>query len=155
MPILYCPEDTNYEEEQIAGTPAHKQRILVVDDEPAIRDLVCQVLTNDGHTAEQPSDSQEALRMIRNHRYDCVILDLRMPDISGQQLYQIIAETDASLARKVIFVTGDTVRRETREFLEATGNPVFSKPFNISDLRRQIQELAEAPGSEELRTRTI
>ena len=63
-------------------------------------------------------------------------MDLRMPDISGLQLYQLIAATDPSLARKVIFITGDTVRRETREFLEATGNPVFSKPIYIGELRR-------------------
>ena len=116
----------------------------MVDDEPAIRDLVCQVLTAAGHTVEQPADSREALRLIRIHRYDCIIMDLRMPHISGQQLYQMIADTDPDLARKVIFVTGDTVRRETREFLEATGNPVFSKPINMGALRQQIQELAVA-----------
>ena len=145
LPILHCLGDTNPGEEQFVDRPGQKQRILVVDDEPAIRELVCQVLTSDGHTAEQPSNRREALQMIRNHRYDCIIMDLRMPDINGQQLYQMVADTDPGLARKVIFVTGDTVRRETREFLEVTGNPVLSKPINMGDLRRQIQELAEAP----------
>ena len=147
LPILSCAEeDNNSVEEPIVDAPGHKQWILVVDDEPAIRDLMCQVLTSDGHTADQPADSREAVDMIRNHRYDCIIMDLRMPDISGQQLYQIVADTNPALARKVIFMTGDTVRRETREFLEATGNPVFSKPINTGDLRRQIQELAEQQG---------
>ena len=108
---------------------------------------MCQVLASDGHTADQPSDSNEALRMILNYRYDCIIMDLRMPDISGQQFYQMIADTDPDLARKVMFVTGDTVRRETREFLEATGDPVFSKPINMGYLRQQIRELAEASES--------
>ena len=152
LPILYSPDDTDIEEEQIVSIPVQKQRILVVDDEPAIRDLMCQVLTSDGHTTEQPSDSNEALRMIRDHRYDCIIMDLRMPDISGQQLYQIIVDTDPDLARKIMFVTGDTVRRETREFLEATGNPVFSKPINMGDLRQRIRELAEAPEASAIET---
>jgi len=145
LPILYCPEDINSGEEQVVVTLGQRQRILVVDDEPAIRDLLYEVLTQDGHTVDLPASSRDARDMIRNRGYDCIIMDLRMPDISGQQLYQIVAETDPGLARKVIFVTGDTVRRETREFLEATGNPVFSKPINLGDLRQQIQEFAEVP----------
>jgi CheY-like chemotaxis protein len=140
---MNCAEDTDSWKERVVDTRGRKQRILVVDDEPAIRDLLHQVLSADGHTVDQPQDSHDALDMMRRHRYDCIIMDLRMPDISGQQLYRIVADTDPELARKVIFVTGDTVRRETREFLEATGNTVFSKPINMIELRQQIQELAE------------
>ena len=147
LPILCHAEDAHSGNEKVVDTPEHKKRILVVDDEPAIRDLLLQVLSADGHTVDTPDDSHAALDMIRKQRYDCIIMDLRMPGISGQQLYQIVADTDPRLARKVIFVTGDTMRRETREFLEATGNPVFSKPINMGDLRQQIEDLAEAPGS--------
>ena len=146
LPILHCQEDSDSDQEQVVDTSGQKQRILVVDDEPAIRDLVCQVLAADGHTTEQSADSREALQMIRNHRYDCIIMDLRMPDISGQQLYQKIVDTNPGMAHNVVFITGDIVRRETREFLEATGNPVFSKPINMMGLRRQVQKLAETAG---------
>ena len=154
LPILYCQADPDLWEEPAEARPRHEQHILVVDDEPAIRDLLYEVLTQDGHTVDLPGSSPDAKEMIQNHQYDCIIMDLRMPKISGQQLYKIVADTDPDLARKIIFITGDTARRETRDFLEATGNPVLSKPFNARDLLHQIQRLWEALEVKELPKRS-
>ncbi len=119
------------------------QRFLVVDDEPVVRDLLFQVLSADGHTVDLASGGQEAWDMIREERYSCIVADLRMPGVSGQDLYRRIREADSRLAEKVIFITGDMARPDVRAFLESTGNPVMGKPFDLSELRWHVSKLSE------------
>jgi len=61
-----------------------------------------------------------------------------MPWIGGRRLYERLAELNGEVASKVIFVTGDTLSDETREFLDSTGNPTVSKPFRHEELREAI-----------------
>ena len=114
--------------------------ILVVEDEPAVAELLSHVLSGEGRIIDSAADGQEALDMVGKKRYDRIIMDLRMPGLSGQEVYRHIRDADPALARKIIFVTGDTVRSEAREFLQETGNPVLSKPFDLSELRRLVQD---------------
>ena len=140
LPIL-IPEG-GHSELQASDTESElvpAKHILVVDDEPAIRDLVSRVLARDGQTVDLASNGQEALDMILGNRYDCIILDLKMPGTSGQELYRLVDNADPDLARRIIFITGDTVRPEARDFLKATGNPFLSKPFDLGELRKQIR----------------
>jgi CheY-like chemotaxis protein len=64
--------------------------------------------------------------------------------MSGQQLYQRIAESDQGLTRRIIFMTGDTVSADTSDFLAASGNPTVNKPFNLEELHQQILHSMEA-----------
>lgn len=121
-----------------------EKRILVVDDESGVRDLLFHVLSSEGHTVDLASDSHQALDRIQGDRYDCIILDLKMPGTSGQELYRLVDNADPDLARRIIFITGDTVRPEARDFLKATGNPFLGKPFDLGELRKQIQSLDTA-----------
>ena len=118
------------------------QKILVVDDEPGIRDLLFENLSDDGHTVDLASDGDSAFSLIQNNQYDCIIMDIRMPGTNGPILYQLVVEHDPPLAEKIIFVTGDTLHPEVRKFLDETGNPVLNKPFKRVDLRRQLQRVA-------------
>jgi two-component system NtrC family sensor kinase len=77
--------------------------------------------------------------------HGCILLDLKMPGMSGQQLYYRMVEADQKLARRIIFMTGDTASPDTRDFMSATGNPAVSKPFSVDELRQQIQKSLEAP----------
>ena len=141
LPIVAGENEPEAESHGPPPEPAAPQRILVVDDESGIRDLLCDVLSADGHTVDVASDGRRALEMIGANEYGCVILDLKMPGVSGQELYAELREADPGLASKVIFSTGDTARAEARDFLESTGNPVLAKPFHLSDLRQHIREL--------------
>ena len=115
-----------------------EKRILVVDDEPNIRNLLVEGLSTEHYTVDQTADGQEAWHKLQRKSYDCVLMDLKMPGMSGQQLYELITESHMDLARKVVFITGDTVSPETSAFIEATGNPALNKPFSIEELRKQI-----------------
>ena len=123
-----------------AGALAPK-RILAVDDEPGVRELVHEILTADGHQVELASDATAARKMVIQGGFDLLLLDLRMPGGGGRELYEWVKKHDRRLATKAIFVTGVTAREDTGQFLEATGNPIISKPFRLDDLRRAIRML--------------
>ena len=142
LPVL--PPEEGPECGKHVATLVPPQSILVVDDETVVRDLLFQVLSGDGHAVDLASNGEEGWASIRSKRYGCIIMDLRMPGISGQQLYQQTRSYDADLARHIIFITGDTARPEVRDFLEETGNPVIGKPFDLEELRWQIQRITSS-----------
>ncbi|MFQ5701757.1 MAG: ATP-binding protein, partial [Acidobacteriota bacterium] len=135
-----------------ASAPARESRefpgeirprdILVVDDELAILDILYQVLKADGHRVDTALNGAVALRKIRSHRYDLIISDLKMPGMSGKELYERICSSDEQLARRMIFSTGDVVSVETSTFLQQSGNRYVQKPFDIHAIRRLIHSVA-------------
>ncbi len=114
--------------------------ILVVDDEAVFTDPLCRILSRNGHVVEVARDGEEAWLAIGRKRYECILMDVRMPGLGGKELYRRIKEQDEALAKRVIFVTGDTLNPDTQEFLESTGNPWLGKPFSMEELETRIQE---------------
>ncbi len=86
----------------------------MVDDEPYIRDLLRKYFELEPYTVDLAHDGREAWRKLRDINYDCILLDLKMPGMSGQELYRRIQEIDEPLATRVVFITGDTVSLDTQ-----------------------------------------
>ena len=86
------------------------------------------------------ADVQETWRKLANMDYNCVILDLKVPGMSPE-LYQRMQSISASLASKVVFISGDTVSPDTREFVSQTGNSLLTKPFNLEEMLQAVQNL--------------
>jgi len=107
-------------------------RILVVDDEPSVRVALQRYLEGRGHAVETTASGKDALRRLREGSYDAVIVDMRMPDLSGDQLYDDLRERDAEHAARVIFTTGDLLSEQMQAFLSSTGRPFIPKPFEFS-----------------------
>ena len=120
--------------------------ILVVDDEAVFTDPLCRILSREGHVVEVARDGEEAWQAITRKRYECILMDVRMPGVGGKELYRRIRDKDEELAKKVIFATGDTLNPETQEFLESTGNPWLGKPFTVEELEGRIQECLAQQG---------
>ncbi len=123
------------------ATPAAgpRRRILVVDDEENIRKLLSGILSMDGHAVDTAKNGVQALERLSGARYDLLITDIKMPEMDGQALYQRLREVDADLARRTVFITGDTVSPETRVFLQNVQNPCLSKPFRLRDIREAVE----------------
>jgi two-component system NtrC family sensor kinase len=140
IPVRRPAASIRTEAEVRSAAPAVSSRgeILVVDDEEVLLDILSQALQMDGHRVESALNGASALRMIRQKRYDLIISDLKMPGMDGQELYEKVLEMDRSLARRIIFSTGDVVSPETRDFLDATGNAYLQKPFDIEQIRRVV-----------------
>jgi PAS domain S-box-containing protein len=126
-------------------------RVLVVDDEVEIAQMVCEVLKRDHHQVWVASSGREALEHLAAHPADLILSDLRMPDLDGQALYRELAACSPDLARRMVFLTGDVLTPETAGFVAETNLPVIEKPIDPYDLRLKVraylgaQQRAEAP----------
>ena len=107
-------------------------QILVVDDEASVRVSLQRYLAGRGHEVETTSSGREALGRLREGKFDAVIVDMRMPDISGEELYRDLRTTDPDHADRIIFTTGQLVDEEVRTFLTSTGRPCVPKPFEFA-----------------------
>jgi two-component system NtrC family sensor kinase len=120
------------------STSVGRHHILVVDDEEAIQKLLTGVLQMDGHLVAVASNGREALDRVGKEAFDLIITDIKMPVMGGHDLYRRLEEQGNPLARRVIFITGDTVAPETRKFLQGVHNAVLSKPFRLRDVRESV-----------------
>jgi two-component system NtrC family sensor kinase len=123
----------------IAAVP---RAILVVDDEPDIRETLDDILTGARHRVVSVASGREALQRIASEHYDVILTDIRMADLDGRALYREIQRHWPGQASRVVFVTGDTLASDLREFVGESGRPVIEKPFLPSEVRRIVEQLA-------------
>ncbi|MDD4924076.1 MAG: response regulator [Dehalococcoidales bacterium] len=114
---------------------------LVVDDEEIILSFLKRLLNSWGYEAETINTPREAIESIKKNDYDFILLDVKMPDINGQQLYDMIAEFKPSLINRVIFATGDVMNKSTASFLNETQAPVLTKPIDTHELKEHIDKI--------------
>jgi two-component system NtrC family sensor kinase len=115
-----------------------RARILVVDDEPAIRTVIERFLTGLGYVVDEAAGGHEAVRRLEAATYDAVLLDLRMPDLSGDAVYAAVHARDPEQAARTIFITGDVRSEEAWRFIAATGCAALSKPFVLHEVARTL-----------------
>jgi signal transduction histidine kinase/CheY-like chemotaxis protein len=120
------------------GAPA---RILVVDDEQSISSLLTKVLTRTGHHVDSAHDGHEALAKLQGNTYDIVFLDLRIPDVPGQAIYDWIKQHRPHLVERTVILTGDILNTETIRFLEEERATHLLKPFQLGELRHLLSRV--------------
>ncbi len=121
------------------AAPVERRRILVVDDEDSIQKLLTGVLEMDGHEVHLASNGREALDRLRASKFDLIISDIKMPVMSGRDMYLRLRDAGDPLARRVVFITGDTVSPDTRTFLQSVDNDVLAKPFRLREVRETVR----------------
>jgi two-component system cell cycle sensor histidine kinase/response regulator CckA len=114
-------------------------RVLVVDDEEALRNLFCLMLESGGCKAGGASGGYEALEKLRGHGHevDAVILDLTMPDMNGVQVYQ--AMQDLSWQGPVLFLSGSPKYETLRQYPHLYGLPYVEKPCSRKELLAALE----------------
>ena len=122
-------------------TPPDAARILILDDEPGILEVLEGILSEAGYRTEAAASGPEALGRARRDPPDLIVLDVAMPEMDGLELYQKVEQRHAALARRFTFVTGDEMAGATREALERIGAPALMKPFLPAEVRRVVQQV--------------
>lgn len=118
--------------------------IMVVDDEIVITSLVRSYLSRFGARVEICNSSEEAWPRLSKARYDAIICDSRMPEVSGQALYQRVEAMDPEQARRFVFVTGNVLDGEARQFFARTRTRYILKPFSLDDLFAVVSQTVTA-----------
>jgi CheY-like chemotaxis protein len=125
-----------------------RPRVLVVDDEPLVCASVYRVLSRQFDVAPHTSP-RHALQLVRaGERFDAVLLDLMMAEMSGAAFHAELARLAPELAERTIFLTGGAFTPQARAFLDAVPNPRVQKPFDPSELVRLVAaRCAAAPAA--------
>jgi CheY-like chemotaxis protein len=127
-----------------AAAPVTGARILVVDDEPAIREFLARILVRLGHEPLLASGGAEALAIVRSSAPDAILCDHRMGAMSGATFNDAVAEVAPDLARHFAFMTGDVTNPEIRSVAAARGISLLAKPFDIQSVERIVAAILES-----------
>jgi CheY-like chemotaxis protein len=121
------------------STVQKRRSILVVDDEDAVREAVCQALAKEGYHIVDASSATDAIYEASRHKFDATILDIRMPGMSGDDLLPLLKKSCPHTAVIVLTaMSGDDPRFQAL----ASSHQVFAclkKPCTIKDLRDTLR----------------
>ena len=120
--------------------------VLVVDDEPNIREVLRRALASAGYRTREAASPIEACRMFGHHRIDAVILDLRMPALSGFDLLEWLRTEPLEQAQTVpVFIlTGHAVTDAEKDMLRRRHAELFFKPHGISEILQALGRITHA-----------
>jgi signal transduction histidine kinase len=148
MPIVACGEAPGKETgmaSSAAPPPPTAQaglRILVVDDEPVLRELLADLLKSAGHIVEVARDGRVGLGLALERPYDLILSDLKMPGLDGQGLYEGVVRERPEMRDRFLFSTGDVINPDALGFLAGTGCAYLSKPFKLEAVLALVDRLA-------------
>jgi two-component system OmpR family response regulator len=123
-------------------------RVLVVDDEPHIAELVSVALRYSGFDVSSAATGREALSEVRRARPDLVVLDVMLPDLDGFEVAKRIRQEDGSVDRlPVIFLTARDTTADKVEGLGLGGDDYVTKPFSLEELIARVQAVLRRVGA--------
>ena len=143
---VYFPQvDSTIEEEQaqVELLPGSNETIMVVDDEPMVRDVTRALLNHNGYKVITANDGVSALELYRKLwlEIDLVLLDLTMPKMSGKEVFQRMLEINPDAA--VIISSGFALENEANEVLRSGASAFVHKPYVLEDLLRVVRKCVE------------
>ena len=124
------------------------KRVLVIDDEPWVAEILARMLESDGHAVDIAENGAVALDRVREASYDLIVCDLRMPGLDGPGFHAVLQREMPELLPRVVFITGSAMTPAIEGFLERTVVPYLNKPFTVTDIREGTREILEGSGHE-------
>ena len=114
--------------------------VLLIDDDPAVAESLIAMLQREGLTVRSAATGSEGLAILAGESFDAIFLDVRLPDISGQEVYARLAVEQPAMARRVVFVTGGLWRVGSRGLRESLPvQPTLSKPCTAAQIREVLR----------------
>jgi len=123
------------------SSASRRRKVLVIEDEPSIRNVLYVLLAGLGCDGDVATSSERALSMIRQDRFDAVLLDLRSAHLPPEKMVSAITELRPSLVGRVLVITGEVSDPKTIEVLEHFAVPYVPCSRVMSDLWGQMRTL--------------
>ena len=114
-------------------------RLLLVEDEPSLRESVARKLHRAGYETDDCGDGETALEMLAAERYDLVLLDLNLPQVDGMTVLRTLRKTD--LETPVLILSARSEIADKVEGLDAGANDYLAKPFHLAELEARVRSL--------------
>ena len=149
LPIFHFTGDSietrpSAERKQLDANEGAGKKILVIDDEEPILQMLQERLTQSGYSVDTVSDGENALSRLRQKSYDVTFCDWKMPGLNGRQIYEKLRSTSPEQCRRIIFFSGDVVNEQMRGFLEQEKRLCLAKPFTFDNVHAAIKAILTA-----------
>lgn len=118
---------------------SERPKVLVIDDEPGVRDLIAEALSISGITAVQAADGLEALSLLRREKFDLLILDINMPKLDGLALLEKLRNEGASVP--VLMLSARADKTDINQGLRSGADDYLTKPFSIEELVLRVKAI--------------
>jgi DNA-binding NtrC family response regulator len=118
---------------------AGKNRILVVDDEDALRTVLSSELAGEGYQVASAADGEEAIKIIDSATFDLILLDIKMPNVDGFEVLKFVKERQPKT--KVIMLTGFADLKNAIESKKLGAEDFVSKPYDLVDLLTTVERV--------------
>jgi CheY-like chemotaxis protein len=134
LPVEHKPAQVAPTPETPSVAEQRHGRVLVIDDEPAIVDLVTRLLKRNGYIVSGVQQARLAFDELGRQIYDTVLCDIRMPDMDGIAFHRRLESLNLEHGPRLVIMTGDTSNARTEDFLRQHDLPVLRKPFTRQEL---------------------
>ncbi len=115
-------------------------RILVVDDNEPLRELLKEVLLENKHSVDSASDGKVAIQALRQRTYDLMLLDMHMPNMGGLDVLRLVKASPRLRSIKVIMLTSESLTKEVEAAFEAGAAGYILKPYNMEKLLAKVAD---------------
>lgn len=115
-------------------------KILIVEDEPSLRELMCRELQRENHVVERAATYREADEKLAGYSYDCILLDIMLPDGNGLRLLEELKRQGRR--ENVIIISARDAIEDKVEGLELGADDYLPKPFHLMELSARIRSVA-------------
>lgn len=128
--------------QQIDEVPRSAQAVLILDDEPAIRAFLVKSLQAAGFRPVAVATGMDAIAKCEAEEFAAVLVDHRMPGMSGMNVFDALVGIRPDMASRVIFMSGDVLDAELHEYATRHGIALLAKPFDLATVKRLVTEVA-------------
>lgn len=147
QPVVPDPGDTDRIAAAIreAADRAAHRRVLLIEDDPANRTALTNVMRQAGLEVHAVEDAIAGYAELERQRYGVIVCDVRMPYLSGKSFFEQLEQSYPNMAGRVVFVTAWANEPDTKEFLTLTGQPFFAKPYDLGEFTEAVVTMARRP----------
>ncbi|MDC0357997.1 response regulator [Oligoflexia bacterium] len=119
------------------------KKVLVVDDDPVIRLLITDYLSNSGYTVEVAESGESCIEWLKDNHTDVLLLDLIMPNMNGLEVLKNIRENPNTAQLRVVMLSANTDTEAVVDDNEVSANGYLQKPFDMREILKTFRDLEE------------